>query len=129
MGQPLQAWKRIGETGNERLWLSMLIDAMEQVSRPELRAKPCDGAVLAGLRAQLALPASIRSHPPSACGTNHPAVAATLFAGDLQPWPRVPLPPAQPCFLIADVVAGHRHDALALGELELEVHHVLIAER
>jgi hypothetical protein len=42
----------------------MLIDAMEQVSRPELRAKPCDGATLAGLRAQLALPASIRFASP-----------------------------------------------------------------
>ena len=57
MGQPLQAWK----TGDdERLWLSMLIDTMEQVARPELRAKPVDDAVLAGLRAQLALPAAPR---------------------------------------------------------------------
>jgi hypothetical protein len=61
MGQLLQAWK----TGDdERLWLSMLIDTMEQVARPELRAKPCDDAVLAGLRAQLALPASIRFASP-----------------------------------------------------------------
>jgi len=73
MGQPLQtstagrplksakAWK----SGNgERLWLSMLVDAMEQVSRPELRAKPCDEPTLAGLRAQLALPASIRFASP-----------------------------------------------------------------
>jgi hypothetical protein len=42
----------------------MLIDTMEQVARPELRAKPCDDAVLAGLRAQLALPASIRFASP-----------------------------------------------------------------
>jgi len=34
------------------------------VARPELRAKPCDDAVLAGLRAQLALPASIRFASP-----------------------------------------------------------------
>jgi hypothetical protein len=61
MGQPLPAWK----TGDDqRLWLSMLIDTMEQVARPELRAKPCDDAVLAGLRAQLALPASIRFASP-----------------------------------------------------------------
>ena len=61
MGQPLQAWK----TGDdERLWLSMLIDTMEQVARPEPRAKPCDDAILAGLRAQLALPASIRFASP-----------------------------------------------------------------
>jgi hypothetical protein len=67
MGQPLQAWKaaRSWRAGNDdRLWLSILIDAMEQASRPELRAKPCDGAVLAGLRAQLALPASIRFTSP-----------------------------------------------------------------
>ena len=57
MGQPLKAWK----TGDDdRLWLSMLVDTMEQVARPELRAKPVDDAVLAGLRAQLALPASPR---------------------------------------------------------------------
>ena len=37
----------------------MLIDTMEQVSRPELRAKPCDGVTLAALRVQLALPASV----------------------------------------------------------------------
>ena len=55
MGQPLQAWK----TGDdERLWLSMLIDTMEQVSRPESRAVPCDINVLAALRAQLARPAT-----------------------------------------------------------------------
>jgi hypothetical protein len=36
----------------------MLIDTMEQVSRPESRAVPCDGQVLAALRAQLARPAT-----------------------------------------------------------------------
>jgi hypothetical protein len=57
MGQSLQHWR----TGNgDRLWLSMLIDAMEEASRPELRAKPCDRVVLAGFRAQLDLPASAR---------------------------------------------------------------------
>jgi len=35
-----------------------LIDAIEEVSRPELRAVPCDPLVLAALRAQLARPAS-----------------------------------------------------------------------
>jgi len=38
----------------------MLIDTMEEISRPELRAVPCDGHVLAALRAQLARPASAR---------------------------------------------------------------------
>lgn len=36
----------------------MLIDTMEQVSRPESRAVPCDGLVLAALHAQLARPAT-----------------------------------------------------------------------
>jgi hypothetical protein len=56
MGRRLQAWRT---REDERLWLSMLIDAMEQASSPELRVKPCDDAVLARLRAQLALPASL----------------------------------------------------------------------
>jgi hypothetical protein len=70
MGQPLQIWKT-EETArtDDRLWLSMLVDAMEQASRPELRAKPCNGPALAGLRAQLALPAPFRFASPSACGT------------------------------------------------------------
>jgi len=41
-----------------RLWPSLLIDTMEAISRPELRAVPCDGRVLAALRAQLARPVS-----------------------------------------------------------------------
>jgi len=61
MDQLLQPWKA-GD--GERLWLSMLVDTMEQVARPELRAKPCDGVALAKLRAQLALPASIRFASP-----------------------------------------------------------------
>ena len=36
----------------------MLIDTFEEVSRPEIRAVPCDRAVLDALRAQLARPAS-----------------------------------------------------------------------
>jgi hypothetical protein len=55
MGQQLQPW-RSGD--GEKLWLSMLIDAMEEVSRPEFRAVPCDRSVLAAVRAQLARPAS-----------------------------------------------------------------------
>jgi hypothetical protein len=61
MSQPVQRWT----AGNdEQVWLSILIDTMEQVSRPELRVRPCDGSVLAGLRAQLALPASVRFASP-----------------------------------------------------------------
>ena len=44
----------------------MLIDTMEEISRPELRAVPCDGSVLAALRAQLARPAS--ANAPYAAG-------------------------------------------------------------
>jgi hypothetical protein len=35
----------------------MLIDTMEAISRPELRAVPCDDQLLAMVRAQLARPA------------------------------------------------------------------------
>lgn len=55
MGQQLQGWR---SAGSQRLWLSMLIDTAEQISRPERRAVPCDGQVLAALLAQLARPAS-----------------------------------------------------------------------
>jgi hypothetical protein len=55
MGQTHQAWR----SGNgERLWLSSLIKAMGAVSRPELRAVPCDPSIMIALRAQLARPAS-----------------------------------------------------------------------
>jgi hypothetical protein len=54
-----QAWQSVN---GERLWLSMLIDAMEQVSRPELRRVPCDPSILVALRAQLAQPASPPAH-------------------------------------------------------------------
>ncbi len=53
MGQRLQIW-RSGD--GERRWLSMLVDAMEEVSRPEIRKIPCDPRI--ALRAQLARPAS-----------------------------------------------------------------------
>ena len=36
----------------------MLVKAMEQASRPEIRKIPCDPTMLLALRAQLALPAS-----------------------------------------------------------------------
>jgi hypothetical protein len=42
----------------------MLVDAMEEAARPELRGVTCDRSMLAGLRAQLAGPASpgLRHH-------------------------------------------------------------------
>jgi hypothetical protein len=59
MGQQLQPLR----PGNdERLWLSMLIEAMNKAADPELRGVPCDLTVLAALSAQLARPAS-----PSCC--------------------------------------------------------------
>lgn len=55
MGQRLQIW-RSGD--GEKLWLSMLVDTMEQVSRPEIRKIPCDPRILIALCAHLARPAS-----------------------------------------------------------------------
>ena len=56
--------KTIWRGGEDRqLWLSMLVDAMEEAARPEVRSKPCPPAILMGLRAQLAQPVS---HYPSA---------------------------------------------------------------
>ena len=55
MGQQLQRWR---SAGGETFWLSMLIDTMEQVSRPELRSLPCDRSVRAALYAQLSRPAA-----------------------------------------------------------------------
>jgi hypothetical protein len=63
MGQQLRTWR---SESSQRVWLSMLIDAMEEISRPELRAVPCDEHVLAALRAQLAHPTS--AHLPYARG-------------------------------------------------------------
>jgi hypothetical protein len=62
MVQRLQAWQ---SGDGEKLWLSMLIDAMEEVSRPEFRAVRCDRSVLAAVSAQLARPAS----PYPYCGS------------------------------------------------------------
>jgi len=55
MGQQLQSWR---SGSGEKSWLSLLIEAMEGASRPELRGISCDRLVLAALRAQLARPAS-----------------------------------------------------------------------
>jgi hypothetical protein len=44
----------------------MLVDAMEEVSRPEFRGLPCDPSVLIALGAQLARPAS-----PYPCGASN----------------------------------------------------------
>jgi hypothetical protein len=55
MGHQLQSWR--GGDGHKS-WLSMLVQAMEDISRPEFRALPVDASVLAAVSAQLARPAS-----------------------------------------------------------------------
>jgi hypothetical protein len=68
MGQQLRTWR---SGGDQRAWLSMLIDTMEQVSRPETRAVPCDSQLLAAFRAQLARPAAaVTPYPSSYCLRN-----------------------------------------------------------
>ncbi|MCA1452318.1 hypothetical protein I6F35_03680 [Bradyrhizobium sp. BRP22] len=42
---------------DDRRWLSMLIDAMEETARPEIRNVPCDKQARAAVEAQLARPA------------------------------------------------------------------------
>ena len=50
MGQRLDTWQ---DGGGDRQWLSLLIDAMEEAARPEIRSQPVESAILAALRAQL----------------------------------------------------------------------------
>jgi hypothetical protein len=54
--QQLREWR---SASGQRLWLSMLIDAAEEISRPERRAAPCDRQAITALREQLARPASL----------------------------------------------------------------------
>lgn len=61
MGQQIQGWR---SASSQRSWLSRLIETMEAISRPELRAVPCDERLLATVRAQLARPASVGTHYP-----------------------------------------------------------------
>src|SRR3954451_25087208 len=51
-----------------------------------------------------------------------------LFAGETQRRTAAALDATQARFLAADVVARDRNHALALGQLQLEHHHVLLAE-
>ena len=59
MGQQLLQW-RSGD--GEKLWLSMLVDTMERVSRREVRSRPCDQSVLVELQAHLARPTWLQAH-------------------------------------------------------------------
>ena len=47
-------------------YLALLVDAMEEAARPEIRSQPVEGEVLAALRAQLARPAARYAYVPSA---------------------------------------------------------------
>ncbi|MET3906591.1 hypothetical protein ABID59_000922 [Bradyrhizobium sp. S3.3.6] len=58
----LKVWR--SEAGS-RLWLSGLIAAMERAAQPDQRRLPVAPETLAALRAQLALPASLRLFPSS----------------------------------------------------------------
>jgi hypothetical protein len=54
MIQQTQQWR----SGNgEMAWLSALVETMEWVSRPELRAAPCARSLLGAVEAHLARPA------------------------------------------------------------------------
>jgi hypothetical protein len=54
MGRQVQV-ARGGEAG--QLWLSMLVDAMEEAARPDFRSLRCEQPVPAALTLQLAQPA------------------------------------------------------------------------
>ena len=58
MGQQVQGWR---SASGQRSWLSKLIETMEQISRPDRRAVPCDPQLLAAERAQHARPALVHS--------------------------------------------------------------------
>jgi hypothetical protein len=62
MGQQFQPWR---SEGSQRLWLSTLVDTMEEVCRPNLRNLPCAPPVLIALKAQLARPAAPYGHGAS----------------------------------------------------------------
>ena len=64
--------KGIWRGGEDRqLWLSILVDAMEEAVRPEVRSQPCPPAILMGLRAQLAQPVSHYPFAASAFSLRH----------------------------------------------------------
>lgn len=58
-------------SGGERRWLSLLVDAMEEAARPEVRALPCEAVILQALREQLARPVSRYACAPSAFRLRH----------------------------------------------------------
>ena len=59
MGHQFQQW-RSGD--GQKLWLSMLVDTMEEISCSGVRGLPVSPSVLTAMEAQLARPASPYSH-------------------------------------------------------------------
>src|ERR1700681_583567 len=80
------------------------------------------------LRCSRSLPDRQRHTPlmllASACETRTQAAFADLLTRNLQPRPFFPLHSTQFRFLAREVIARHRHHALALGKLDLEIHQV-----
>jgi hypothetical protein len=60
MGQRLCKWQ--GDS-SERRWLSLLIAAIEETTRPEVRSQPVEAEILMALRAQLARPVARVPYP------------------------------------------------------------------
>jgi hypothetical protein len=48
------------QPGSDLVWLAMLIEAFERVSRADVRALPCDPALLNAVRDRLARPDLMR---------------------------------------------------------------------
>jgi hypothetical protein len=55
MCQQVQSWRSLERS---RLWLAMLLRAMEDVSRPDVRRIPCEEKDLTAVKAKLAVPSS-----------------------------------------------------------------------
>jgi hypothetical protein len=53
----VQEFRATQPAGDSQLWLSMLVDAMEDAALPERRALPCFRTTLAAFAAKLARPA------------------------------------------------------------------------
>jgi hypothetical protein len=66
MDHRLGTWRK---AEGERRWLVLLVEAMEEAARPEVRALAPEVAILNALRAQLARPPARYDHVPS--GTRH----------------------------------------------------------
>ncbi len=68
MRQQLRAWR--SEQGS-RLWLAMLVDAMEDRCGPQCSLAPDASPALEELRVQLSLPASPHDYPTSIFSFNN----------------------------------------------------------